>query len=141
MDKTVLQLAYKPLRVILIIVSMYYFLRGHNSPGGGFIGALILSAGFIFQAMAVNTNSARRSMLIEPEWYIHIGLLMSIVSSIPGWIYVNTPMTGVWTTINLPLAGDIKLGTPLLFDLGVYVCVFGVVTSMSFQFLKHIKWN
>jgi len=141
MNRSMLELAYKPIKTGLIIASVFYFLRGHNQPGGGFIGALLISVAFLLQAMAISVEKAKKSMVADPITFIILGIFVAILSALPGLLQTGVPMSGVWVTLNLPIIGDLKLGTPLLFDFGVYLTVFGVITTMSFQFLNHITWK
>jgi multicomponent Na+:H+ antiporter subunit B len=50
-------------------------------------------------------------------------------------------MTGVWFNLSLPLIGDIKLGTPFLFDIGVFFAVIGVTLSFFFTLNIINKWK
>ncbi len=45
-------------------------------------------------------------------------------------IYGKALFTGIWGSISLPILGKVKVGTPLLFDLGVYLVVIGAVLGI-----------
>ena len=46
---------------LFLVFSLYVLLRGHNAPGGGFIGGLIAACGFAIHAFASGVAEARRA--------------------------------------------------------------------------------
>jgi multicomponent Na+:H+ antiporter subunit B len=65
---------------------------------------------------------------------IAAGLLTGLVSGVAGLLAGRPFMTGLWFDAKLPVFG--KVGTPLLFDAGVYLVVVGVVTLIVFSFME-----
>ncbi|QSB05705.1 DUF4040 family protein [Natronoglycomyces albus] len=107
---------------VMIIVSLWFLLRGHNSPGGGFISALIGGAGF---AMAYITASSDRSAKVKAPYMALIGsgIIIATASGLLGYFDGS---------FLLPLHGyifGIHLTTALVFDVGVYLAVIGVVLA------------
>ena len=74
---------------------------------------------------------------IQPATYIFFGLLMSLLSFVPSIIRKNALMTGEWLKISLPLFGDVKLGTPFIFDIGVFFTVIGVTLMFFFSLIRN----
>lgn len=141
MKTVILQIALPFIRFTLIFFSIVTLLRGHNYPGGGFIGGLIASGAFIFHALAWDVQSSRKSLRLSPETFIGTGLLLAFVSALPA-IFSGKPfLTGTW--VKIPLAGEftLKLGTPLLFDIGVYFTVGGVVLLFIFTLMEEWEWK
>ena len=99
-------------------------LRGHNAPGGGFVGGLLAAAAFVLYGIARGMDRARRLLRTEPQQLILLGLIMALVSAILPMFIGGTLLEAIWLEITLPAVG--KLGTPLLFDLGVYLTVLGI---------------
>jgi multicomponent Na+:H+ antiporter subunit B len=66
---------------------------------------------------------------LTPSTIIGVGLLIAVASGlIP--LLLNRPfLTAVWIDV-LPGAGVLDVGTPLFFDIGVYVAVLGVVLTI-----------
>ena len=115
---------------LLILFSLFLLLRGHNEPGGGFVGGLVAAAAFQLHALAFNTYRTRQLLRVEPRTLIGAGLLLALASGIPGWLQGNQFMTAIWGERSWPVLG--KLGTPLFFDIGVYLAVLGVVLMIMF---------
>jgi multicomponent Na+:H+ antiporter subunit B len=136
MKSYIIQLAASRLLPVTLILSLLVFYRGHNEPGGGFIGGLMASAGFIFYAMAFDTQEARKKLKINPLTLMVLGLVTAVTSTIPALFASDPFFTGEWISINLAFAGTLKLGTPLLFDLGVYLTVWGIMLMIIFNIME-----
>lgn len=137
MNSLILQIASKYLKAILLIVGVIALFRGHNHPGGGFIGGLIAALSIVYGSLAYTSKQMRKRLRIQPEGYIGMGLLLIVLSFIPSIIKTESLMKGVWVTLDVPLISEIKLGTPFLFDVGVFFTVIGVV--LMFLFTLSIK--
>ena len=136
MKSYIIQLAASRLLPVTIILSLLVFYRGHNEPGGGFIGGLMASAGFIFYAMAFDTQAALKKLIMSPLSLIVAGLSIAVISTIPALFVGNPFFTGEWISLQIPFAGTLKLGTPLLFDLGVYLTVWGIMLMIIFNIME-----
>ncbi|WP_299026368.1 Na+/H+ antiporter subunit B [uncultured Thermanaerothrix sp.] len=126
----ILATAARYLMPLLIVFSIFLLLRGHNEIGGGFVGGLVASVAIVLYMLAEGVQAARDLLKIEPRLLIAIGLLVALSSAMLAWM-VNQPfMTGLWWKHPLPVVG--KVGTPLVFDLGVYLTVMGTTLMILF---------
>lgn len=116
---------------LLLLFSWFLLLRGHNLPGGGFAGGLVAASAFALQALAFGVHTARRTLVFDPRTLIASGLVVALVSGIAGIMAGKPFLTGLWDKTPLPVVG--KLGTPLLFDVGVYIVVTGIVCLVVFS--------
>lgn len=117
---------------IQLILSVLLLLRGHNEPGGGFIGGLVCASAFILYGIAFGQDQSARLLRISPQALIGWGLLVAAGSGLPA-LFGGLPfLTGVWSdlAVQTVLAGKVKFGTPLLFDLGVFMVVAGTALLM-----------
>jgi multicomponent Na+:H+ antiporter subunit B len=126
----ILQTATRFLLPLLLLFSFFLLLRGHNSPGGGFVGGLVSAAAFALYALAFDVATARRLLRIDPRQLIAVGLLVALASGVVAWLARKPFMTGQWGYVTLPGAGPVHLGTPLFFDIGVYLVVVGVTLTI-----------
>lgn len=117
---------------LLLMFSIFLFGRGHNEPGGGFVAGLVAAAAWILYSLASDTSQARRALRLEPQSLIGWGLMAAFLSGAIGLLAGQPFLTGQWITISVPMIGEIELGTPLLFDLGVYLAVVGVTLTVVF---------
>jgi multicomponent Na+:H+ antiporter subunit B len=67
---------------------------------------------------------------VSPLVLIGAGLLVAVGSASVALLLGRPLMTGLWTQWDVPGFGELGLGTPLLFDVGVYLAVVGVTLSM-----------
>ncbi len=128
MKSLVLRTATRLLMPLLLVFSVFLLFRGHNSPGGGFVGGLVAAAAFAVYAIAFGVKGARSALGFGPRVLIGGGLLAALGSALVSPITGQIFMTAQWTSASYPAIG--KLGTPLIFDFGVYLVVLGVVLTI-----------
>lgn len=136
MNSLVLQTGTRILKPVMLLFSVFLLLRGHNEPGGGFVGGLVAASGFCLHAMALGPASARSSANLSPETLMGVGLLVATGSGMIGLVAQNAFLKGVWHDVTLPLFGKVTLGTPLMFDIGVYLVVVGVTLHIFFRLME-----
>ncbi len=135
MHSMILSTATRYLLPLLLMFSIFLLLRGHNEPGGGFVGGLVAGAALALYALALGLRSARRVLGLDPRSLIYFGLLTAALSGLPALFRGLEFMTGLWSEQALPVIG--KLGTPLLFDAGVYLVVIGVTLTIIFALMEN----
>lgn len=131
MNSVILQTATRLLIALIMLLSIFLVLRGHNMPGGGFIGGLVAAIAFALYTIAYGVKAAKYSLRFPPQRLIGIGLALAIVSGLFAAFFGEPFLSGVWVTLYLG-SEELKLGTPLLFDIGVYFVVTGIVLLMLF---------
>jgi multicomponent Na+:H+ antiporter subunit B len=133
MTSLIVKKAANILNPVLLVASLYLLLRGHYAPGGGFEAGLLAASAFVFHALAYDVASARRHLKLEPHFLIACGLLLAAGSGI-FQMFVDLPfMTGLWFRVNLWHGFAVDLGTPEVFDLGVYCVVLGTTLLIFFN--------
>lgn len=132
MNSVLLQIAARYVRYLLIFFACVALIRGHNNPGGGFIGGLLASLAIVYNGFAFNSKKVQEKLIIKPEGYLVSGLMMILLSLLPSLVKSRNIMTGIWIKIPIPLFDEVKLGTPFLFDIGVFLSVIGI--SLIFFF-------
>ena len=105
-------------------------LRGHDAPGGGFVGGLVMATAIIVQYMTSGVLWVESRMRIHPQAWIAFGLLGAGGAGVAAWSAAAPFLTSLeWHPV-LPLIGPLHLSTVLLFDLGVYSVVVGATVLM-----------
>ena len=118
--------AARLLMPLLLLFSVFLLARGHNQPGGGFVGGLVAAAAFVLYAIACGVGSARKALLVKPLTLLGAGLLVALASGLPAVLRGQPFLTASW------MPGPVTLGTPVVFDIGVFLVVAGVVLMMIF---------
>lgn len=130
MSSLILTAATRMLLPLLILFSFFLLLRGHNEPGGGFVGGLVASAAMALYAIAYDVARAREALRVNTIRIIGVGLLLALLSGILPLFRGRPFMTVLWYPHELPVLGVI--GTAFTFDLGVYLVVIGVTLTIIF---------
>jgi multicomponent Na+:H+ antiporter subunit B len=130
MKSLILRTASRYLLVLLVLFSVFILLRGHNEPGGGFVGGLLIAGAFALYALAYEAKAARRLLRLDPRTMIGVGLVTAAGSGLVALWHGQPFLTGLWLPYPIPFLG--KLGTVLFFDLGVYLVVLGTTLLVLF---------
>jgi multicomponent K+:H+ antiporter subunit A len=112
------------------LVSIYFLLRGHNAPGGGFVGGLVMATAIIVQYMIGGTIWVEARLRIHPQIWIALGLLAAAAAGFGAWLASRAFLTALAADVHLPLIGDVHVSSVLVFDLGVYMLVVGATALM-----------
>jgi multicomponent Na+:H+ antiporter subunit B len=120
-----LSVAARYLMPLMLIFSVFLLIRGHNEVGGGFVGGLVASSALMLYGIAVSPSALRQLLPLEPRLLAGLGLLMAFLAGLIPLLFGEPFLTGLWLKTEIPVIG--KIGTPLLFDIGVYFVVIGVV--------------
>lgn len=134
MTSVILSTAIRLLLPLLLLFSVFMLLRGHNEPGGGFVGGLVAAAAIALFALAEGAGQARRIIRADPRSLIAFGLLISLGSGTVSLLFGQPFLTGLWLPFPLPGLGHV--GTPLLFDLGVYLLVAGMALLIVLSLME-----
>jgi multisubunit Na+/H+ antiporter MnhB subunit len=116
---------------VINIFVLYLFLRGHNLPGGGFIAGAGTAISFVMLVLANGSRDTEALLPLRPLTFAGLGLFLALVVGV-------APMFSGEEFLkhhHLKLDGGaglglIYLGTPLWFDLGVYLIVVGVLLKL-----------
>jgi multicomponent Na+:H+ antiporter subunit B len=131
----VLAASTRVLLPIIALASIVITLQGHNKPGGGFIGGLMLAAAVALKALTDGPAAARSILIVHPITIAVVGLALALASAFfaPDIAFFKA----AWIAPNIPVLGEIKLGTPMLFDIGVFLVVVGSACIMFLTLLEH----
>ncbi|MBC6437007.1 MAG: Na+/H+ antiporter subunit B [Rhodobacteraceae bacterium] len=131
MNSLILNAATRLLVALLLLFSIYMLLRGHNLPGGGFIGGLIGATGFVLYAIAHGCGATRAALRVEPQGIAMAGLGIALAAGVFAVFFGDALFTGQWLFI-FTTEGDygLPLSSVLVFDIGVYLVVFGSILTI-----------
>lgn len=135
-NSLILRASARYLMLTCVLLSLFILLRGHNEPGGGFIGGLIGALGVATYAMAHGRSRTLALLRIDPKAWTGLGLLLALASGLIALALHAEPfLEHQWTDLELgPLV--LPLGTTLLFDVGVYLTVMGFALAFLLPFLE-----
>jgi multicomponent Na+:H+ antiporter subunit B len=131
MKSKIFATASKYLLPLLLVFSVFLLLRGHNEPGGGFVGGLVASTAYALYTIANGVRYSRKALYVNPGTFIYIGLILSIVAGLIPLLFRLPFLTAIWSEIEIRGIGI--LSTPIFFDTGVFLLVFGVTNTIVFS--------
>lgn len=130
MNTLILRTVAPPITALMLVFSVFVLLRGHNEPGGGFIGGLIAASALSIYGIAYGVSAVRRAIRFHPMAIAGFGLLAGALSGVLS-IFAGVPfMTGLWIYPSF-FGVEVPLATVISFDVGVYFVVLGSVASIA----------
>jgi multicomponent Na+:H+ antiporter subunit B len=118
------------LAALMVMFSIFVTLRGHNEPGGGFIGGLIAASAFALLGIASGVSAVRRAIIVHPMAIAGFGLFFAALTGLVAHLGAYPFFTGMWVFPEI-FGVTVALSTPMFFDIGVYFVVVGSITSIA----------
>jgi multicomponent Na+:H+ antiporter subunit A len=115
------------LRKVATLVALYVTFRGHNAPGGGFAGGLILGSVFVLEYFTGRGVELAGRPVRRPEAFLGVGLLLALVTTIAPLFVGGSPLESHIWNLDVPTIGEVKVVSSMFFDLGVFTVVVSVV--------------
>lgn len=131
MNSPIFKASSRAILPLALLFSVYVLLRGHNEPGGGFIGGLIAAAGLAVYALPRGRAALVALIRVWPKALIGTGLALGLLSGLPGLLSNAPYLTHQWA-----FPGGLAVGTALVFDVGVYLTVVGAVLTFLLPYLE-----
>jgi len=118
------------LAALMVVFSVFVLLRGHNEPGGGFIGGLIAASGIAIYGIAAGVGQVRTALRIHPISLAGFGVFLAALVGLFSMGQSVPFLTGLWAYFNIDDT-EIAISTPLFFDIGVYFAVVGTLSAVA----------
>lgn len=126
MHSIILKTATRLMVGLILVFAVYLLLRGHHEPGGGFSAALVAGTGFALLAIAEGPGTVRAAIRLRSTTISLLGLGLAVAASLTALLTGQPLLTGIWW------GAETKpwIGTPILFDVGVFLAVLGAILSV-----------
>ncbi len=129
---------------VMVVVSVYLLIAGHNAPGGGFAGGLVAGMALVIRYLAAGARELDEAAPVDAGRVLGAGLVLAGVSALAplpfgGRILQSYDLTldvGRLAEVVTPLGplqilGSPHLVTSVFFDIGVYLVVVGVMLDLA----------
>lgn len=117
----------------MLMLSVLLYWRGHQMPGGGFVGGLVAASAFSFWGFSFGRQAMCRRLIFAPTTWMAVGLVCAYGSGFISVLSGRSFLAGAWIQTSTFLG---ELGTPMLFDFGVYCVVVGMVVMIVTELLE-----
>ena len=137
-NDVILQSVSKVVSFIILTLGFYLFFAGHNNPGGGFVGGLVLAAALVLLYLSFDIETLEKGLPIDFKYVAATGAFIAVTTGIGGTIFGEPFLKQTITSFHLPILGEIEFSTVTLFELGVALTVVGVVITIMISISKDV---
>jgi multicomponent Na+:H+ antiporter subunit A len=130
----VLDVSVRVIVPAVFLGSLWLLLAGHNQPGGGFEGGIVASAAVALRYVAGGISEVRSLSRAKPWTVLGAGLLIAATTSIVPLLFGDNLLESAFFEADLPVVGDVAATSALVFDVGVYLVVVGLVLMVFESF-------
>ena len=125
---------------IAVVIALYFFMRGHNLPGGGFVAGLCVAIAFLTQYIVAGTYWVEAHLQLKVIRWIALGMLAAVATGL-GSLWFGYPfLTSHTAHVTLPGLGEVHFPSAMLFDVGVFAVVVGatllILTALAHQSVR-----
>jgi multicomponent Na+:H+ antiporter subunit A len=126
----VLEVATRMIFPLIMVLSVYFFFAGHNTPGGGFAGGLTAGLALVLRYLAGGRYELGETLPLDAGKILGAGLTLSAGTAVGSLLLGAPVLSSAVVKFTLPVLGSVKVVTALFFDLGVYLIVVGLVLDV-----------
>lgn len=125
---------------LIMIVALYFLVRGHNLPGGGFVAGLVFASALVTQYILGGTLWVEQRFRLSLSYWIGGGLLLALFTGVGAWLLSFPLLTTHTAHWELPWLGEVHMPTAFIFDIGVFMVVVGttmlILVALAHQALR-----
>lgn len=129
-NDVILQTVTRIVVFIILTLAFYLFFSGHNSPGGGFVGGLVLAAAFVLLCLAYDIETVKEGIPVDFKLVAALGAFITVTSGFGALLFDQPFLSQSFDFFNLPFFGEVELATVTIFESGVAMTVVGVVVTI-----------
>jgi multicomponent Na+:H+ antiporter subunit A len=122
----------------LVVISIYLLLVGHNEPGGGFAAGMTTGLALVVRYLAGGRYELDEAAPVDAGRLIGAGLAVAALAALLPMAFGGVVLQSAVIDVHLPLLGDLHLVSSVLFDVGVYLVVVGLVLDLLRALGSHI---
>lgn len=115
---------------IILTLGVYIFLAGHNNPGGGFVGGLVLASALVLLYLAFDIETVHKGLPFDFKMIAALGAFIAVATGLGSLFFGASFLTQTVASFNLPIIGQIGISTVTIFEAGVALAVVGVVITI-----------
>lgn len=138
-NDVILKTVAKAVVLVILTFGLYLFFSGHHTPGGGFIGGLVLASGFVLLFLSYDVETVSEGIPISFKKLSALGVLISMTSALVPVFFGQPFLSQSFGYFDLPLFGKTELATVTIFEAGIALTVVGVVVNIILSISEGTK--
>lgn len=123
----ILDTSIKILYPSILVLALYFLFSGHNRPGGGFVGGLVVGAALALRYVSGGAAAVRSTFRLPPHMILGVGLFLAALTAFLPVVLGGAILEHGDITLHLPIFDKVKITSALTFDLGVDFVVIGLI--------------
>lgn len=129
-NDVILQTVTKLVVFIILTFGVELFFAGHNNPGGGFIGGLVLSSAIVLLYLVYDMETVHKGIPVDFKLVAALGVMLAVGTGLGAVLFGAPFLSQAFSHFNLPIFGNTELATVVLFEVGVALTVVGTVVTI-----------
>lgn len=137
-NDVILQAITKLVVFMILTFAAFLFFSGHDNPGGGFVGGLVLAAALVLLFLAYDIDTATRAIPFDFKHVAALGAFLVVGTGLASIIFGEPFLNMKIFHVNVPIIGEVMLQTVTVFEAGVALTVVGVVVTIILSISKGV---
>lgn len=137
-NNVILRAVTKVVVYIILTLAVYLFLSGHNSPGGGFIGGLVLASALVLLFISIDIETVSKAIPFDFKKVAALGAFISVSTGFGSLVFGEPFLSQTFGYFDLPFFGKTELTTVTIFEAGVALVVVGVVVTIILSIVEDV---
>lgn len=137
-NEVILQSVTKIVVFIILTLALYLFFSGHNAPGGGFVGGLVLASSFVLLLLAFDIETVRQGIPLDFKLVAATGAATVLLTGLGALLFGEPFLSQTFATFDLPFFGFVEFTTVTIFETGVALAVVGVVVTIILSIAEDV---
>ena len=137
-NDVILQAITKIVVFIILTLAVYLFFSGHNTPGGGFVGGLVLASAFVLLCLAYDIETVQKGIPFDFKLVAALGAFIVVATGLGSMFFGVSFLSQTFAYFEVPVFGEMQLSTVTLFESGVALAVVGVVVTIILSISKDV---
>ncbi|MGJ9459070.1 Na(+)/H(+) antiporter subunit B [Oceanobacillus sp. CF4.6] len=129
-NHVILRTMSKVVVFIILTLAIYLFLSGHHSPGGGFIGGLVLASALVLLFIVYDIETVQQAIPVDFKLVAAFGAFIAVGTGFGSILFGVPFLSQSFAYFDLPFFGKTELTTVTIFEAGVALVVVGVVVTI-----------
>ena len=139
MTSPILTTAMRLVLPITLLFGAYMAIKGHNEPGGGFIGGLIIAVALAMFRMTRGGDALRAMVRVHPRVLVFVGLAIALATAVAPMLLGLPLLTSDVRVVHLPFGDELHFASAAIFDIGVLLVVVGVSLGIITRFSEELE--